>query len=104
MALCHTLAAAGYAGPLASQHTSSSNHNAGLISNVQAQSSSSNIKQQLPGIQGLMPGQQQLQPQADDAMLAYMQRLEEHRKRCELSGRCAADSVTHVSCETAAGA
>jgi hypothetical protein len=97
-ALCHTLASAGQASTLALHYTSSSNHSAGLKSSVQGQNSSGSVnstsKQRQPGIQGLQP-EQQLKPQADDAMLAYMQRLEEHRKRCELSGRCAAGSVLH---------
>jgi hypothetical protein len=107
-ALCHTLAAAGQASVQALSQTNSSNHSGGIKSSAQGQSSSgsdsinSTSKQRQPGIEGLQPGQ--LQPQADDAMLAYMQRLEEHRKRCELSGRCAAGfepERLYASCATA---
>lgn len=79
--LCHTLLVApgGPPGPLAAHHSSS------MMAGTQAShNSSSSCKQQLPGMGSQQPG---LQQQSDDAMLAYMQRLEEHRKRCELSGR-----------------
>ncbi|KAF6250675.1 hypothetical protein COO60DRAFT_760242 [Scenedesmus sp. NREL 46B-D3] len=58
-----------------------------MQSSMQSHSSSvsSASKQWPPGIESPQPGQ--LQPEAEDAMLAYMQRLHEHRKRCELSGR-----------------
>lgn len=81
--LCHTLLVApgGPLGPLAAHHSSS------MMAGTQAShNSSSSCKQQLPGMGSQQPG---LQQQSDDAMLAYMQRLEEHRKRCDLSGRYA---------------
>jgi hypothetical protein len=54
------------------------------MNSLQAQSSNtSSSKQQQPCTVSQQPGQLQ----NEDAMLAYMQRLEEHRKRCELSGR-----------------
>jgi hypothetical protein len=83
-ALCEALAAAKPAGLSAFQQ-SGSNKNSSSMASIHAQSTDgSSCKQQQPGITCQEPG---LQVQSDDAMLEYMQRLEEHRKRCELSGR-----------------